>query len=79
VPARLDHIDRIAITASDQDRVLHVSTDTLGPEGLAVEPCGDGIRWIELAPMGVTVEAQVMRACNQLVANPIRPGSRFVA
>jgi catechol 2,3-dioxygenase-like lactoylglutathione lyase family enzyme len=58
-------ITNIAVTGvfvSDEDEALDFYVNKLGFEKRTDEPMGDGMRWIEVAPLGATTRIVLSRA-----------------
>jgi predicted enzyme related to lactoylglutathione lyase len=49
---RISKVANVVIPVADQDRALAFYTDVLGLEKRTDAPYGQGLRWIEVAPIG---------------------------
>ena len=50
----IETVQIVSVPASDQERAKNFCVDTLGFEVRQEAPCGDGVRWIEVALQGFT-------------------------
>jgi lactoylglutathione lyase len=66
----------VGVPVTDQDRALDFYVDKLGFEKRLDLPMGNGIRWIEVAPLGATTSIALV-ASHEGVPAGVETGVRF--